>query len=531
MFQKTHKYTRSPLDGKRKTRRLNPFQISVNLAPSIIFDRCLNQLKRGHAMPTYSASRRSFLKHASAASAIAAFPFLRTSAQSGAATPNEKVNLACCGIGNRGADVVNGLMATGLFNLVALCDTQMGARHTEGILQKFPDVPRFQDFRKMFDKMANQIDAISAGVPDHTHFPICMHAMALGKGVYVEKPLAHTVQECDLLMRAEKKYKVACQMGNQGHSEKNYYQFRAMVKAGILDNVVKMDAHMTKGRRWHKWNALVPDKSMTWEAWLAKADELPKEMDWDTWLGQAPFHPFHKDYINGDWRCWFDFGNGALGDWGAHILDTAHEFLNLGMPESVTIEKMAGHNRYVFPIGSTLRFHFPERGPKMPAMDIVWSDGIGNLPKLPNGFDKTKSDGGDAPPSGGSGNAVKTLDPGKIIYRADGVCFKGTSHGSTLSVVKNGLEEKVGTLPSFEQKMPNHFKDFALGVKNEKACNSRFEVSGELSKVLCLGCIAQRLNQSFRFDRKTGTIPDNKIANQLLIGPPPRKGWEQYYTV
>ena len=130
------------------------------------------------------SSRRDFLKTAAAtASAFAAFPYIGKAAQ---VSPNERINLACCGIGNRGASVVNSLMKTGMFNLVAVCDTQMGARHTQGILKKYPDVPRFQDFRKMLDKMDNQIDAISAGVPDHTHFPICMHAMALGKGVYVE---------------------------------------------------------------------------------------------------------------------------------------------------------------------------------------------------------------------------------------------------------------------------------------------------------------------------------------------------------
>jgi len=452
------------------------------------------------------SSRRDFLKTAATtASAFTVFPYIAKAAKF---SPNERINLACCGIGNRGGSVVNSLMKTGMFNLVAVCDTQMGAKHTQGILKKYPDVPRFQDFRKMLDKMDNQIDAISAGVPDHTHFPICMHAMALGKGVYVEKPLAHTVQECNLLIQAEAKYKVACQMGNQGHSGNNYYQFRAMVKAGIMDNITRMDAHMTKGRRWHKWNAKVPGtldgkptpKGMTWDEWLRHGEPIPKEMDWETWLGQAPFHEFHTDFINGDWRCWFNFGNGALGDWGAHIIDSAHEFLNLGLPDSVTVEKMEGHNDYVFPMGSTLRYRFSERSEKMPAVDIVWYEGIGNLPELPEGFHKTKTSGGDAPPAGGSGSKVKVkLAPGKIIYRADGVSFKGSSHSSTLSVIKNDNADKVGEIPEYERNQPDHFMDFALGVKGEKKCNSRFEVSGELSKVLCLGCIAQRLNQSFNF--------------------------------
>jgi len=473
------------------------------------------------------ASRRDFLKTAATASAFTAFPYIARAAK---IKPNERINIACCGIGQRGGYITQELMDTGMFNLVAVCDTQMGAKHTQEILEKYPDVPRFQDFRKMFDKMEKQIDAISAGVPDHSHFPICMHAMALGKGVYVEKPLAHTLQECNLLIKAEAKHKVACQMGNQGHSGNNVYQFRAMVKAGIMDNIIKMDAHMTKGRRWHKWNAGVPNKKMNWDQWFDTAEKMPAEMDWDTWLGSAAFKKYHKDYINGDWRCWFDFGNGALGDWGAHIIDSVHEFLDLGMPEAVNLDMIKGHNDYVFPMSSTLNFKFPARGEKRPAIDIVWSEGIGNMPELPAGYNNTKSVVGDAPPSGGSGNKVKSMAPGKIIYRADGVAFKGSSHGSTLSVIKNEHEAKVGKLPSYERGQPNHFMDFALGVKGEKKCNSRFAVSGELSKVLCLGCITQRLQTSIKFDRKTETIPDNKIANALL-SVPPRKGWEEYYKV
>ncbi len=474
------------------------------------------------------SSRRDFLKTAATASAITAFPNILKAA---AVKPNERINLACCGIGHQGENDINSLMKTGMFNIVALCDTQMGAKHTESILKKYPDVPRFKDFRKMLDKMDKEIDAITAGVPDHTHFPICMHAMAMGKGVFVEKPLAHTFQECNLLIKAEKKYKVACQMNNQGHSGANYYQFRAMTEAGMMDNITKMDAHMTKGRRWHKWDGRVPTKGMTWEQWLNTADEMPKEMDWDVWLGQNLFHEYKTDYINGDWRCWFDFGNGALGDWGAHIIDSVHEFLELGMPEEVKLEMIKGYNDHVFPMSSTLNFKFPSRGAKRPAIDIVWSEGIGNVPELPKGYHNTATGGADIPPPGGSGTEVKSMAPGKVIYRADGLSFKGASHSSTLSVVQNDKAGLAGELPEYEQKQPNHYMDFALGVKGEKLCNSRFAVAGELSKVLCLGCIAQRLRTSFKFDRKTETIPDNAIANQLLIGPPPRKGWEHYYTV
>ena len=149
--------------------------------------------------------RRSFLKGALAAGAYSLVGPNLLFAQS--VPPSEKVNLACIGIGNRGGEIIAALHATGLANIVALCDVDMGATHTQAILKKFPDAPRFQDFRKMFDKMGKEIEAVCIGTPDFSHFPIAMLAMSLGKHVYVEKPLAHTFHQIDLMMAAEKKYK------------------------------------------------------------------------------------------------------------------------------------------------------------------------------------------------------------------------------------------------------------------------------------------------------------------------------------
>ena len=471
---------------------------------------------------TVQTSRRSFLKHSAALSALTAFPFIRASAQAGAATPNEKVNEACCGIGNRGADVINGLYATGLCNIVALCDTDMGAKHTEKILKKFPDVPRFQDFRKMLDKMGSKIDAVTAGVPDFSHFPIAMMSMGMGKHIYVEKPMAHTFQEIDLMMKAEKKNKVAAQMGNQGHSDGNYFQFKAWVDAGVIKNVHKIVAHMNGGRRWHKWNGQV--------AGLPAAQPVPATLDWDTWLSQVPFHDYNKDYINGDWRCWYDFGNGALGDWGAHILDTAHEFLKLGLPTEVSAVKMEGHNPYVFPMASTLSFKFAARGDNLPACEVLWYDGAKNYPTLPEGYGKAVVSG-DIPPPGGGAKVADKLSPGKEIY-SDDLIFKGGSHGSILSIIPEAkAKEMASKLPDVPKSPSNHFKNFLLACKGQEKCRSAFEVAGPLSQVLALGVLAQRLNTKLSFDPATQQVTNDKVANALLTGPAPRKGWEQYYKV
>ena len=196
----------------------------------------------------------------------------------------------------------------------------MGAPHTQEVLKMFPNVPRFQDFRQMFDKMGKEIDAVSVGIPDFSHFPVAMLAMSLGKHVYCEKPMGHSFREIELMMQAEKKYKVAAQMGNQGHSEANYFQFKAWTEAGIIKNVTKITAFMNGARRWHgmKVDGLLPKQP------------IPGTLDWETWLTIAQFHEYNKGYINGDWRSWYDFGNGALGDWGAHIFDTAHRISGPG---------------------------------------------------------------------------------------------------------------------------------------------------------------------------------------------------------
>ncbi|PPL04215.1 Gfo/Idh/MocA family oxidoreductase [Parapedobacter indicus] len=474
-------------------------------------------------MDKNSYSRRIFIKQAMLASAVAAVSPGLLSARPKLAAANERVNLACIGIGNRGAQIINDLYNTGLCNIVALCDVDMGAPHTVDILKKFPDVPRFQDFRQLFDKMGNQIDAVSIGVPDFSHFPIAMHAMGLGIHVYVEKPLSRTFQESELLMKAARKYKkVVTQMGNQGHSEANYFQFKTWVEAGIIKDVTAITAHMNSPRRWHGWDPNIKS--------FPPAESIPDTLDWDLWHSAvAKQHDYNHDYINGQWRCWYDFGMGALGDWGAHIIDTAHQFLDLGLPYEVECTKATGHNDFFYPMSSTIVFRFPERK-RMPALDITWYDGLDNLPPIPEGYGVSGLDPNIPPPSTGDLEPVK-LNPGKIIYSKE-LTFKGGSHGSTLSIIpEEKAKEMASRLPEVPESPSNHFANFLKACKGEEETRSRFEISGPLSQVFCLGVLSQKLKTKLEFDRKKKIITNNKIANELLVGPPPRKGWEQYYQV
>ena len=459
--------------------------------------------------------RRSFLKGVLAVGAMSAFaPRLLRAAPS-----RGKVNLACCGIGNRGLDDIKAFHQTGLANIVALCDTDMGAPHTRAILELFPDVPRFQDFRRMFDQMGRDIDAVCVSTPDFSHFPIAMLAMSLGKHVYCEKPMGQSFRQIELMIQAEKKYRVAAQMGNQGHSAANYFQFKAWVDAGIIKNVTRITAFMNNSRRWHgmKVSGLLP------------AQPIPATLDWETWLTTAEEHQYNVGYVNGDWRSWFDFGNGALGDWGAHIFDTAHEFLRLGLPTEVEAVKLEGYSPFIFPQASTLAFRFPARGAQ-PPVELTWYDGQTNLPLLPKGFGVAVRDPNIPPPSKGSPD-TNVLPPGKVIY-GEGLTFQGGTHAATLKIIpESTAREMASHLPPVPASPSNHYENFLLACRGEEKCRSSFAVAGPLCQTMALGVIAQRVNAKLTFDPATRQITNHKVANGLLAGVSPRKGWEQYYRL
>ena len=472
-------------------------------------------------------SRRSFMRGALAAGA---FPLLPGCFSSKGYLANSKVRVACCGIGGMGGEDVRQLFATGLCDIVALCDVDLGAEHTLQNLKKFPKAAQFHDFREMFDKMGSEFDAVTAGVPDHAHFPIAMRAMKEGKAIYSEKPMGHTFHEIQVMMDAAKKYGVVTQMGNQGHSCDNYYQMRDYVRNGVIkpNDVTKIECHMNYKRRWHKWNGKVDKMPMT-------SQDLPATMtakDWDTWRGTvADDVPFSKDLHYGEWRSWYKYGNGCLGDWGAHIMDGIHEFFELGLPTEIAISDVQGWNPFVFPMVDTLTFKFPAKGARK-ALDVVWREGIGNHPQLPKGFKYADGASG-IPTSGGqSFDQKQDLPAGKEIWMADGSAWQGGSHGKTLSLC--GGDD--ANLPDWEYRgggcnWPNqHWENFLRAVRGEITTTSHFGVAGPLSQLFTLGCIVQRLNRSLKFDPVQKEFVGDAEANALLA-PAPRAGWEEYYKV
>jgi len=410
-----------------------------------------------------------------------------------------KIRVAQIGVFGRGAGVLK------TFNNHA--DTQVIFTAFADVLftshdyqmKDFPGVPCYKDYRLMFEKMHDQIDAVVICTPDHSHFPMVMHAMLLGKHVYVEKPLAQNVYECRLLEKTAKKCGIVTQLGNQGHSGAGTIQFGQWVDAGLVKNVERIDAWMTKSRRWHGWTLEEYPEAIP-----------PVGYDWDQWLGRRPFRPYSDKLVGGNWRCWFDFGCGAMGDWGAHVLDAFHRYLKLGQPYEINTELIGPSDLY-YPQGSVITFKFKARH-GMPPLEMKWYDGQGNRPAKPSGFPK------------------ELVPIGSLVYLEKGV-VTGTSHGANYHFAMNDkLEalEKEGKLPGPEGKLSDHYHNFLNACQGIEPVNSPFEVGAPLSELLCLGCIGQRFGGTLKYDAEAMKITNHPEADKMLKGPVVRQGWTAY---
>jgi len=438
---------------------------------------------------------------------------------------NRRINIAHVGIGNRGWEIIRDFDRTNMVNVTALCDVDLGGPNTGQAVAAHPEARTFKDFREMFDKASHEFEAVTINTPDFSHFPVTMRSIASGKHVFVEKPLARTFLEVDLMEKIAKKYpNVVTAMCNQGHSGDNYHQFRAWKEAGLIKDIYAVTAHMNNARRWHPWDPSIHR--------FPRETPTPETLDWDAWLSQSFWHDFAEGYYHqGQWRGWYSFGMGALGDWGAHLIDTVHRFLELGMPYEVDPTHITYHNDYFFPMCSTIEFKFPARG-NMPPLDLTWYDGVHNIPMVPEGFGDVPVDP-NIPTVAGQPFQPTRLAPGKILYGRD-ITFRGGSHASALQIIpaeRARAMEAAGQVPDFPRDQSNHFENFCLAINGQEESRSNFEVAGPLSKVFCLGVVTQRLNRKIRFDRQTNQIINDPIANALLVGPPPRKGWEDYYVV
>ncbi|MBR6588164.1 MAG: gfo/Idh/MocA family oxidoreductase, partial [Kiritimatiellae bacterium] len=334
----------------------------------------------------------------------------------------------------------------------------------------------------------------------------------LGKHVYVEKPLGNRFYEIELMTKAAETYGVVTQMGNQAQSDSNYYQCQALVQSGFMRDVTRIEAFMCASRRWHKYNGELKK--------MPPAQQKPAHLDWNVWLSQRADRGYNEAYMEGEWRCFYEYGTGPIGDWGPHIFATSWEHLKLGLPSRIEVLKCEKGTNVVFPLASTIAFTFPERGSGLPECRLVWHDGIGNYPELPEKITDKR---------------WKRKQHGAEVYGSEGRVFARGSHSSPFQLVAGGDPrdpEIKRIFKAFEKPKYNHYESFLRTIRGEDTVRSPFCLGGPLSQICALGTLAVELGEPvLDFDPKAKRFLANGRANAMLSGEAPRAGWEEYYRL
>ena len=419
----------------------------------------------------------------------------------GSVSPNERLNIAAIGAGGMGRANID---ACSTENIVALCDVDDA--HAANTYQTHPKASRYRDFRVMFDKEYKNIDAVIVATPDHTHAVAAMAAMRAGKHLYCQKPLAHSIHEVRTLTETARQSGVQTQMGNQGHSSEQIRRLREWVQAGAIGHV----------REVHAWS----DRPVGGDPWsdfpiMKRPEETPPVPDtlaWDLWLGPAKERPYHPIYCPMTWRGFWDFGTGALGDMGCHILDPVFWALDLGRPANVqatTTHCLPEVSAETFPRASIVRYEFPARG-AMPPVKLTWYDGR-LKPPIPGDFEPgRKLD---------SNGAILIGDKGTAIHGSHGA-------GGLKFLPAEKMRDYKGpakTIPRVENGA--HEQDWVRACKDGNPASSSFEYGGPLTEMVLLGVLAMRVkDRKLEWDAENMRISNDAGAN-ALVNPPYRAGW------
>ena len=335
-----------------------------------------------------NSSRRNFIKNAAIAGAAFTIVPRYVIGGNGYLAPSDKLYVAGIGAGGKGTSDIASFAKSGKAEIAFLCDVD--DRRAETSRKNFPKAKYYKDYREMLDKESKNMDAVSVSTPDHQHAVQAMAAMQLGKHVYVQKPLTHDIYEARMLTEAAVKYKVVTQMGNQGASGDGVRQMREWYNAGTIGDVTEVYCWTNRP----VWPQGIP--------WSTKSAEIPKELDWDLWLNTAPKKDYVDKLVPFNWRGWWDYGTGALGDMACHIIEPPFRVLGLGYPDSVECsvgsvyvdEFKRGYFPDSCPPSSHVIMNFPGPGGK-PDVKFHWMDG-GIQPERPEelGPNEMMGDGG-----------------------------------------------------------------------------------------------------------------------------------------
>jgi len=428
-------------------------------------------------------SRRDFVGRSLAATA--AFTIVPSFAVSGLGhvAPSDKLNIVGIGVGGMGLANLKNLTSQ---NIVGLCDVDW--KYAKGAFDLFPKAKKYWDWRKMYEEMGDEIDGVVIATADHTHAITAAHAMTMGKHVYLQKPLTHSVYESRLLTKLAAKHKVATQMGNQGASGAGVAETCEILWSGAIGDVKKVESFTDR--------PIWPQGLNTPE----KGDWVPDTLNWDLFTGPAKMKPFNEVYHPWNWRGWWDYGTGALGDMACHILHPVFEGLKLGYPTKAQASSSLLLNDSA-PVSQAAKLTFPARGKqgkiKLPEVDVHWYDG-GIKPELPDNW-----------PAGKNPNK----DGG-------GTYFYGTKdilHVGCYGVQPELLSGRKISAPKTERRVEEELKlawnegahemDWVRACKespeNRKPCTSDFAEAGPFNEMVVMGVLAVRLqdlNKTLEWD-------------------------------
>lgn len=452
-------------------------------------------------------TRRSFV--AGTAGAAFAFTFVPNSARGA----NDRINVGCVGIGGKGFTEVTGAAGAG-GQIVALCDVDEKRRVRKGddATGLFPKAAFYRDFRVMLEKEAKRLDAVTVSTPDHTHCHASVMAMRMGKHVYTQKPLTHSIWEARLMAETAKKQKVATQMGNQAHAGEPIRRAVELVRAGLIGKVSEVHTWTNRPVWPQGGKALLDNARVRW-ALSGQRDPppagAPETIDWDLWLGPAPWRPYDDCYVPFRWRGWWDFGTGALGDMGCHIMDMPYWALDLKYPTRVEAES-SGNTDQTGPDSAVVTYHFPP-GEYSTELTFSWHDG-GRMPShhVIEGAGLTTPE------------VAKKFD--LVMIGTKGKLFFKRSNTNWVTCPTTLIEDFAPPEPTI-RRVANEDVEWIGACRGGPPALSNFEIAGPFTETVLLGNLAVRLGQPIEWDGPNMKAVGCPEADPL-IRRQYRKGWE-----
>jgi len=449
----------------------------------------------GNPNPT----RRDFLGTAAGTAALAAaFTILPRHVLGGPrhVAPSEKLNIAGIGVAHQGGHDVANCESE---NIVALCDVDPDL--AAPTFKKYPQAKIYADYRQMLEQQKD-IDAVVIGTPDHTHAVIAAAAMRAGKHVYCEKPLCHDIYEARTLARIARETGVTTQMGIQGHSGEGLRLICEWIADGAIGTIREVDAWCSLS--YYPWG------HEYWSSTLGRRPTekpaVPPNLNWDLWLGPAPERPYHPTYHPARWRAWWDFGNGMMGDRGAHTLDSVFMALKLGMPTSIDATS-CGLNADTHPLSAIVTYQFPARG-DLPPLKLTWFEGT--RPPRPAELEDGRS----------------FVDPeGGVLFKGDkGKIMCGVYGQSPRIIPESAMQAYKRPAKTLERIKGGHHQDWIRACKEGKPAGAHFEYAAALTEICLLGNLAKRVDGRIDWDAAAMKVTNNADANKF-VKTEYRQGW------